>query len=124
MKQRIELIDIMKAVAIFFVIWGHTALNSESPYYRVVIYSFHMPLFFFLSGMSLAPRALKSWKEWNTFLKRNWLILMVPYFLWGMIYCQSSYEAYPELFYASWEAVNDINTLTSLWFLLVHWRVF
>lgn len=116
-KRRIELIDILKAVTMFFVIWGHTALNSESPFYRIVIYSFHMPLFFFLAGMSLNAKVLRNWQEWKSFLRRNWLALMVPYFIWGMIYCQSEYPNYPKLLYASWEALNDINTLTSLWFL-------
>lgn len=43
---RDETIDIAKAVGIILVVLGHT--NFE---FKNVIYQFHMPLFFFLSGM-------------------------------------------------------------------------
>ena len=46
-KARIELIDIAKAITIVLVILGHTTGNLETPMYRRLIYSFHMPLFFF-----------------------------------------------------------------------------
>lgn len=50
-KKRINYIDIAKGIALFLVIWGHLI-----PYTTItfrVIFSFHMPLFFILSGMSL-----------------------------------------------------------------------
>ena len=56
-KARIELIDIAKAITIILVILGHTTGNLETPMYRRLIYSFHMPLFFFLAGMSIKPKA-------------------------------------------------------------------
>lgn len=50
-RARIELIDIAKALTIFLVILGHTTGNLDTPLYRRVLYSFHMPLFFFLAGI-------------------------------------------------------------------------
>ena len=47
MKNRISYIDIAKGIGIFLVIWGHIILSG--PAYNI-IYAFHMPLFFFLSG--------------------------------------------------------------------------
>ncbi|WP_026493413.1 MULTISPECIES: acyltransferase family protein [unclassified Butyrivibrio] len=57
-KYRIELIDITKAITIILVILGHTTGNLDTPMYRRLLYTFHMPLFFFLSGMSTKPGAL------------------------------------------------------------------
>lgn len=55
MKERIYLFDNLKAVLIFFVVVGHfTSLNRfHNPLIGAVnnvIYSFHMPLFIFVSG--------------------------------------------------------------------------
>ena len=49
-KKRILWIDYAKAFAMFFVVIGH--VNSGN-YLTNWIYSFHMPLFFFLSGITL-----------------------------------------------------------------------
>ncbi|MGN0950010.1 MAG: acyltransferase family protein [Mitsuokella sp.] len=47
-QGRIEWVDIAKAVAIILVIIGHTVKFGSGT--RNVIFSFHMPLFFLLSG--------------------------------------------------------------------------
>lgn len=44
-QPRYDFIDFLKGVGIFLVVWGHTMFPRS-----VYIYSFHMPLFFFLSG--------------------------------------------------------------------------
>ena len=48
-SKRIEAIDVAKGIGIFLVVIGHF-INMNS-YPGRVIYSFHMPLFFFLSGI-------------------------------------------------------------------------
>ncbi|CCX59757.1 putative uncharacterized protein [Blautia hydrogenotrophica CAG:147] len=45
--KRIEFIDVAKGITILLVIVGHTIPEGLM---RTLIYSFHMPLFFFLSG--------------------------------------------------------------------------
>ncbi|HEX7713937.1 MAG TPA: acyltransferase family protein [Bacillota bacterium] len=42
---RFDFIDLLKGLGIFLVVWGHTMTPRS-----VFIYSFHMPLFFFISG--------------------------------------------------------------------------
>ena len=55
MKNRIIAFDLIKLFAIFLVIEGHctqhllSSFEYDEPVY-VYIYSFHMPLFMFLSG--------------------------------------------------------------------------
>lgn len=48
-NKRIQYIDIAKTLGIIFVIAGHVV--SSDTEIKKVIYSFHMPLFFMLSGM-------------------------------------------------------------------------
>ena len=66
-KRRIEIVDMAKCFAIFMVILGHTATNDEllgnPPVLIKVLYSIHMPLFFFLSGMSISLKPLKDRAE-------------------------------------------------------------
>ena len=116
-KARIELIDVAKAITIFLVIVGHAASNSATPLYRRVLYSFHMPLFFFLAGLSIKPVLINDWKGWRKFLKKNILALIVPYFIWGLIFSPFSFAIFPKLFYGSWTAIASTGTLSSLWFL-------
>lgn len=75
MKKRIEYIDIAKGIGILLVVMGHNDFAVVSPFMYKVIYSFHMPLFFFLSGYFLNTAA----GFWN-FLRKRFNSLMKPYF--------------------------------------------
>ena len=46
--KRIDFIDVAKGIAIFLVVYGHT---YDGRNLHLFIYSFHMPLFFFISGL-------------------------------------------------------------------------
>ena len=50
MPKRIEYLDIARGIGILLVVLGHNDFASLSPFFHQVIYSFHIPLFFFLSG--------------------------------------------------------------------------
>jgi fucose 4-O-acetylase-like acetyltransferase len=116
-KARIELIDIAKAITIILVILGHTTGNLETPMYRRLIYSFHMPLFFFLAGMSIKPKALKSFGDWKVFIGKNIRALIVPYLIFAFIYAPFDFANVPKFLYGSWQALGKAGTLTSLWYL-------
>ncbi len=116
-KARIELIDIAKAITIVLVILGHTTGNLETPMYRRLLYSFHMPLFFFLAGMSIKPRALKGIREWGGFIRKNLLALGVPYLIFALIYGPFSFANVVKILYGSWKELGNAGTLTSLWYL-------
>ena len=51
--KRIGSIDVVKGITIFLVIVGHAAGNTDAPFYRMVLYAFHMPLFFMITGLNL-----------------------------------------------------------------------
>ena len=116
-KSRIELIDIAKAITIILVILGHTTGNLETPMYRRVLYTFHMPLFFFLAGMSIKPKVLKSFGDWKSYIEKNILALVVPYAIFAFIFAPFTFDNVPKFLYGSWQKLGQAGTLTSLWYL-------
>ena len=119
--QRIEFIDIIKGIAIILVIIGHTSPDkTEILPYKSIIYAFHMPLFFILSGMFVATcRENYSLKTLKDFLHKNFIALIVPFMIWGTIYMNFSFSNLAYLCFGSWINFAHIQTLTSLWFIVV-----
>lgn len=54
-EKRLEFVDYAKGIGIILVVLGHTRF----PYARNIIYSFHMPLFFMLSGYLFQDKKLE-----------------------------------------------------------------
>ena len=95
-NNRIEYLDISKAIAIILVIIGHAIQfsnglayrMSESFYYNLafkIIYSFHMPLFMLITGYF-------TWGSYKKHGGRKLLInrikdLLPPILFWGTILC-------------------------------------
>lgn len=68
MQTRDISVDIAKGIGIILVVWGH----SSSPC-KLLLYSFHMPLFFFLAGFFLKNEPFKD------FLYKKFRTLFVPF---------------------------------------------
>lgn len=87
MKNRILELDFFKGVAILLVICGHVILANikgaldTHPVYTW-IYSFHMPLFFFISGYLISYSQKRIGFE---VIKKKTLTLLVPFFTWSFI---------------------------------------
>lgn len=77
-EKRIDWIDYAKAIGIFLVVVGHTYAGNALTNW---IYSFHMPLFFFLSGTMLRNRG----GYWQYIVKR-FKRMLIPYLLYSIIY--------------------------------------
>ncbi len=117
-KERLDYLDFAKCIAILLVIWGHTTDNSSTVPYRVALYSFHMPLFFLVSGMVISRhRQAYDRAHWKRFIGKNIMTLLVPYLIWGTFYSNFNFVNFGKLFYGSWEVLNTAETLTSLWYL-------
>lgn len=69
---RVQWIDGCKGLAILMVVLGHTMRTDLS---LVYIYGFHMPLFFFLSGLVCNENKY----TWASFLKSRFNTLVIPY---------------------------------------------
>ena len=74
-KSRIVWIDMMRGFLMFWVIFGHITEDPEQINY---IYSFHMPAYFFLTGMTFRYGRQKTVPE---FILGKFFALMAPYFV-------------------------------------------
>lgn len=69
-------IDVAKGFTLFLVVFGHV-LESHGTWFNW-IFTFHMPAFFFLSGMTFRP---EKYRGYGHFLKEKWKKRIVPYFV-------------------------------------------
>ena len=75
LTSRIGWVDTAKGIGLLCVILGHLGI----PYLGTWIYFFHMPLFFFLSGVVFSGGKY----DFKTFLTKKLRSLVVPYFTLG-----------------------------------------
>ncbi|WP_181391190.1 acyltransferase family protein [Methanospirillum stamsii] len=76
-------VDVAKGIGILCVVFGHAVnqinienISNNLSFLRSMVYSFHIPLFFFISGVLLSINI--SWKE---FIQKKVNRLIIPYFL-------------------------------------------
>lgn len=83
---RVEYIDTLKGVAAFLVVLGHIVSYNED-FHRLFnfIYSFHMPLFMFLSGCTTVLSYGRSTGRDGAYLRKRFVNIMVPYFAWAVL---------------------------------------
>lgn len=75
-RDRVNYIDYTKALGMLTVMWGHIALGFSATF----VYTFHMPLFFFLSGMVFEK---EKYPEFKLFVKRRVQTLLIPYVIYS-----------------------------------------
>ena len=98
-SKRIEWIDTAKFIGIYLVILAHLPLAGilEGTNYLVCcIYTFHMPLFFFLSGYVEKKRPLK--ETFGKCVKRLLLPYVCFYFISYLKWCFVPFLRYPDGF--------------------------
>jgi len=76
--KRVYWVDWLKFIGIFLVVLGHLPDNEIC---NGLIYSFHMPLFFIISGFLMNSRELSLKK----LIIKDFKALIIPYFLWNSI---------------------------------------
>ena len=91
-QERLAWVDTARGIGIILVVYGHAlrghvTSGAFDPAWHAdvqdsVIYSFHMPLFFFLAGL-FAQRSLA--KGALAFLRDKGVTLAYPYFLWSAV---------------------------------------
>jgi fucose 4-O-acetylase-like acetyltransferase len=136
-RDRLFEIDSAKGLAIILVVFGHIVMREPpigNDWYmtlKVMIYSFHMPLFMYLSGIVMfhtgyayvQPRAFKD------FIKKRATRLLIPFFGLGfIIYFGKSIAS--QIMYVDnhslgvWEGINALlwdtaqSPANSVWFIL------
>ena len=93
MQERNAWVDYAKGIGIILVVYGHVARGvfnaglpmDESRYVLVdsIIYSFHMPLFFFLSGLFFYDSLMKRGKAGLIVNKIDTIVY--PFLLWSLL---------------------------------------
>lgn len=110
-QKRYSQIDILYTIGIFCVVLGHSHPSDWSAFRGtlfesiiVFIYTFHMPLFFFIAGfLFMNSHALErdGYKNW---IKNKAVKLLVPYIVLSLIVLLPKY--YVE--YHAWITVNSL----------------
>lgn len=117
-NRRIDL-DIAKGIGIILVVWAH-ALGPFTHY----IGQFHMPFFFFISGILYS---YKSDRHVLEYIKRKYNSLVLPFWWWNLLFFPIFYVLY---YWKNWSVdiaiysigeiiftVNKVPFLGATWFL-------
>lgn len=121
MRTRIEWLDIAKGIGILLVIAGHCFYLA----YSRPIYAFHMPLFFFLSGLLYRDKN----EKFNDFVKsktsslmRPWVIMLFISFLICLAIPQWRNEiTFPAVLSDLYTANTNVFQNSSLWYLVCYY---
>lgn len=77
--KRLDYIDFAKAFGMLLIVWGHIRLSGWS---NAFVYAFHIPLFFFLSGMVFSKKRYPTFKS---FLLKRVNSLIKPYIVFSLL---------------------------------------
>lgn len=86
MKMRVDSLDVAKGIGIWLVVLGHViGQHGLQPYsliwVRNFLYQFHVPLFFFLSGIFFNPE-----EKWKPFLVKKIKRLYLPFVMANLVF--------------------------------------
>lgn len=114
-KKRIDWLDMARGFAILLVIIGHIEFGGIENW----IYTFHIPLFFFLSGCTF-----NSDYSFIVFLKHKIHSLLIPYFSFGLviaifqtIFQHSPTDEYVTDFFGKIQGLLIQNRFWDLWYI-------
>lgn len=82
--NRVAYIDAIKGIGILLMILGHTSIYQLPVVMHKMIYSFHMPLFFIISGFLFNTDKYKN-MAFGKFCKREFVKYIIPYFVFALI---------------------------------------
>lgn len=72
-NARILYIDLARGLTMLTILWGHVMLTGSV---NLVVYAFHIPVFFFLSGMVFRK---DKYPTLGSLVKRRVETLLIPY---------------------------------------------
>ncbi len=120
MGSRDYSVDFVKGWLIFLVVFGHVLANFLQTNYEhnslyILIYSFHMPVFFMISGF-FARKTVNL--EFGECIRHKFRRLIIPAFIWTLFAFLFYY-----FFYMRCESLSRIivSAIRSIWFL---WALF
>ena len=100
---RIWFFDNMKAILIFFVVFGHVLTSGTIPFLYQFIYLFHMPLFAFCSGYLAKVNPKKVLTN-----------MVYPYMIFQILYC-----LFNKYYLGKKTEINFTKPVWIMWYMLV-----
>ncbi len=114
-KERIGYLDMVKGIGIILVVMGHSEYLARNV--RIVITSFHMSLFFIVSGMLICQTGEER-RRMSAILKRKTCGMLVPYAVFSAVYLAIYKNAVaPETFDGFLIQTFGLGGMSVLWFL-------
>lgn len=80
-RKREKSVDILKAMCLIFMVWGHCGFPGTR-----FIYLFHMPLFFMASGYLFDKDVMTTRTALKKFFLRKMKSLWLPYVIWNTVF--------------------------------------
>lgn len=111
-KERNTYMDVAKAIALLAVIMGHI---WKEPEVRRVLYAFHLPMFFMVSGYFF-----RYTPDWKVFLKKKAKGYLIPYLSCALVitlYLTGYYDWNGDVFRGCIKLFLIQKRYTTLWFL-------
>jgi acyltransferase len=79
--DRWQWLDAAKGLGIALIVWGHIYSITEPTPLQVWVYAFHVPLFFFISGLTFRPEGNSLARVWRSKLRT----LLLPYLVYALL---------------------------------------
>ena len=129
MKKRLDYLDMAKGIGMLLVLLGHLQgdqMFALSPYIYplcVFIFSFHMPMFFIISGILIAIKGDDVKSSFKELAKKRFKGIMIPYLWFSFFYIMVVVVALvkgtvmPETLYVNLWYVLSGYGMNVLWFL-------
>jgi Fucose 4-O-acetylase and related acetyltransferases len=106
----------MKGILIYLVIVGHViAKYAEPGWAYTVIHTFHMPLFFFISGFLAIPSFRQTFKD---FAGKKYRRILRPALCWSLLFLLLKLPSHLDL------GTKVIKSFMDIWFLYVLFYLF
>jgi fucose 4-O-acetylase-like acetyltransferase len=93
MKKRLLPLDFAKGIAIIIIVWAHADLKMDPIFYETylkiihkAIYSFHIPLFFLISGILAKNTLEKSDFSLPVYIKNLCTRILMPYYALNIVF--------------------------------------
>ncbi|MDR0756609.1 MAG: acyltransferase family protein [Tannerella sp.] len=136
-KKRSEWVDFTRGIAIFLVVFGHVNLGCffcpafESAHdflytQHLILYSFHMPLFFMISGFIYGYKKTNyNLCELKKALTGKLIALGIPYFIFSITLYLFKYLIGGDDYLLSWQDLFfQIKPVEYYWFLYILFLIF
>ncbi|WP_372755664.1 acyltransferase family protein [Labilibaculum sp.] len=124
MKQRLEYVDQMRGIAIIghLIQFNDLAGGTQNPLFEF-IYSFHMPLFFMISGyIANKVTNIHNFRSYGNFILKKFRTLLVPLFVWSLIINKFFFSAHWS--FITLDDIKNVILNPGLWFLKTLFEIF